>query len=487
MHSIDDDRDRPRPIGKDRIIDTEFHSLLTAPHRHDRVSGASVFTTTVVLLAIGGGCHPKPSTGTAEGDTIITSGSDSGTTVVYSDSSSTLDKTTSESGATTATETSSGASGATAATDEMSGTPYGCGDGIPEEDVYCFQERTFPEVFCELKVAADFNGDAHLDLAVKLDEKVQILFGDGSGDMVNSSEHSLGELVLSDAVFSAIDMDADSDADLQVLTDTKLFDFRNIGGGQFAQPTIHNFPFVSSPLILVDVSSDGLPDIVASVVAEDESQLRIYQNDGNTFSLTPFAAILPSCYASSMGAGLLDADALLDVVVTSSCNTPDDLAPLTSLHNVGDGSLNILGTFEVGRDPVDITLSDIDGDLFVDAAIANQAGGDISIMRGLGDGNFAPEIRIGDLCDGCTMLRSITSADLDGTGIHDEIIATASVGKPSLRMMAILDPLSAQPMILVIHKTALSMVEIGDWNEDGVSDIAFSNADLSLGILQSNP
>ncbi|MBA3546588.1 MAG: VCBS repeat-containing protein [Nannocystis sp.] len=340
---------------------------------------------------------------------------------------------------------------------------------------------------CERKVAADFNGDAHLDLAVKLDDNVQILFGDGSGDLVKSSEHSLGELVLSDVVFSALDIDGDADADLQIITDMKLFDLRNVGGGLFAQPIVHKFPFVSSPLALVDVSADGLPDVVTSVLFENEPQLRIYHNDGMTFTVTPFAVALPGCYGSAMIAGTLDADLLPDVLVTSSCNTPSDKSPLTSLRNVGDETLEKLGMFEVGRDPVDIALGDIDGDTFIDASIANQDGGDISVMRGLGDGKFASEIRIGGLCDGCTMLRSLKSADLDGTGLSDELITTASVGKPSLQMVAILDPLSPQPTVLVVHQAVLSMIEIGDWNEDGVSDIAFSNADLSLGILQSNP
>lgn len=449
------------------------------------ICGVGAFAR-VLLFLFSSGCHSQPhTTDTTEGDTASTSGSGPGmTTTVYTGSSG---GSTSGSGATATTDKTSSESSEATSNDVSSGAPYGCGDGIPEDDVYCFQERAFPEVLCERKVAADFNGDGHLDLAVKLDEKVQFLLGDGSGNLSNASEHSLSEVVLSDVVFSSLDIDADADADLQVVTDTKLFDLRNIGGGSFAQPVVHEFPFVSSPVTLVDVTADGLPDIVTSVFSDGKPQIRVYQHDGNTFSVTPFAVAIPGCYGSSMSVGALDVDTLLDVLVTSSCNSPTNLSPLTTLRNVGDGSLEILGGFEVGRDPVDIALSDIDNDLVIDAVVANQASGDISLMRGLGGGKFAPEIRIGDLCDGCTMLRSIKSADLDGTGIRDEIVATASVGKPSLRMVAVLDPFSPQPTVLVIHQAALSMLEVGDWNEDGVTDIAFSNADLSLGILQSNP
>lgn len=467
----------PRPGAKNSETAKEPHGC--------RITCRGALAAAALLLAVGSGCYPKPHPEDTDGDTYGTSGSGSGTTTMYTGTSGGPGSTTSGSGGTATTYGTS--TGSPATTDQTSGTPYGCGDGIPENDVYCFQERIFPEILCERKVAADFNGDAHLDLAVKLDEKIQVLFGNGSGNLEKSSEHSLGELVLSDVVFSALDIDADQDADLQVLTDTKLFDLRNAGDGSFAPPVVHEFSFVSSPVALVDVSTDGLPDIVATVLFENEPQIRVYHNDGVMFSATPFAVDIPGCYGSAIAAGPLDADMLPDVLVTSSCNTPTNKSPLTSLRNVGDGSLDKFGMFEVGRDPIDIALSDVDGDLSADASIANQAGGDISVLRGLGDGTFAPEIRIGGLCEGCAMLRSLKTADLDGTGLRDEIVATASVGKPSLRMVAVLDPLSPQPTVVVVHQAVLSMIEVGDWNEDGVSDIAFSNADLSLGILQSNP
>ena len=123
----------------------------------------------------------------------------------------------------------------------------------------------------------------------------------------------------------------------------------------------------------------------------------------------------------------------------------------------------------------------------VELATASQHQAEYTSVLMQGSGTFAVESRIGNICPECSMLRSLRVADLDGTGVADEVIVTASVGKPSLRLMTVLNPLATEPTIVATHEAVLSMIEIGDWNEDGVSDIAFSNADLSLGILLSNP
>lgn len=431
------------------------------------------------MFAVGVACHPKPhpeTTDTNNGSTNTTATTTTGTM-------------TSDDGSVSATSTSKSTAMATdsSATTDTSGAPLGCGDGIPENDVLCFQEVTFPDVPCERKVAGDLNGDSHLDLAVKLDEKVRILLGNGSGNLEGTFEVDLGELVMSDVVFSAIDIDADGDLDLQVLTDLKFFDLRNVGDGTFAPPLVHELPLVAFPLTLVDVSGDNLPDIVGTVLLGDKVEIRIFNNAGQTFLLSEFSIEIPSCYGSAIAAGVLDGDLLPDVLVASSCNTPIDKSPLTFFRNLGNNTLQLAGMVHVGRDPIDAVVIDLDGDAAKDAVVINQAGGDISIMLGLGDGTFAVESRIGNICPECSMLRSLRVADLDGTGVADEVIVTASVGKPSLRLMTVLNPLATEPTIVATHEAVLSMIEIGDWNEDGVSDIAFSNADLSLGILLSNP
>jgi hypothetical protein len=124
----------------------------------------------------------------------------------------------------------------------------------------------------------------------------------------------------------------------------------------------------------------------------------------------------------------------------------------------------------------------------MDVSVASYVDPEVSILRNLGSGSFASDVRVSISCEQCKTVRVIKHADLDGTGLSDEIILVVpSTSEPSYKLFAILDPLSPEPTVIPIIDSVLSMIAVGDWNEDGVSDIAFSKADLTLGILQSNP
>jgi hypothetical protein len=87
-------------------------------------------------------------------------------------------------------------------------------------------------------------------------------------------------------------------------------------------------------------------------------------------------------------------DGVLDLAVANR-GTPPDGGSVSVLLGLGDGTFGAERRFGVGGVAVSVAVGDFNGDGLLDLAVANYASNTVSVLLGLGDGTFAAERRFG--------------------------------------------------------------------------------------------
>src|SRR5262249_48927353 len=88
----------------------------------------------------------------------------------------------------------------------------------------------------------------------------------------------------------------------------------------------------------------------------------------------------------SVALGDLDGDGFLDLAVANS-TYPN--GTVSVLKNQGDGTFAAALSYAVGSAPRSVAVGDVDGDQDLDLAVANYFSNTVSVLRNQGDGTFA--------------------------------------------------------------------------------------------------
>ena len=127
----------------------------------------------------------------------------------------------------------------------------------------------------------------------------------------------------------------------------------------------------------------------------------------------------------------------------------------------------------VGSGPVAVAIGDFNGDGIQDFATANQNSRTVSIRLGNGSGGFtspaSPEVAVG------SAPVSVAIGDFNGDGMQDLAVANASSGTVSIRLGDGLGGFSGATDVSV--GSGPNSVAIGDFNGDGKQDLAVANGD----------
>jgi len=258
-------------------------------------------------------------------------------------------------------------------------------------------------------VAADFDGDGRLDLALASDTE-----GVGGYVWLNAAPFdfsSPGSLAPQDdektfaRTIAAADLEGDGDIDLVVgYSATQNETWLNDGAGNFSRGDRFGGTANTYDLALGDVDGDGDVDVIAA--NKDEAN-RIYLNNGTgTFTAGP--AFGGSNKSVAIAIDDIDADFDLDVVIGNEDQ------PNTVWINDGTGNLADSGQALGNEKTREVVLVDMDGDGDVDLVTAEDNDDD-SYWTNTGNGTFVDSGQ----ALGRTNTHSVEVGDVDGDGDLD--------------------------------------------------------------------
>ena len=259
------------------------------------------------------------------------------------------------------------------------------------------------------------------------------LTGDGRPDVVFSNQDrfvtllaGLGDGAFADPVVfdSVIDVfalhDMDLDGDLDIIGRDADFSLLSIllneGDGSFVADRVSGADSGLLQLAVVDFDGDGDPDILG--VKPDVSAVSIQRNRGDLRFDSSSIGVLGS--PRLIATGDLDGDGDIDAALAGGSGR----GTVTILENLGGGAFFVglvypLAGSSFRADPVDLHIFDVDRDGVLDIVVASSTAEAVQILRGLGGGLFAPEVRF----DAGFAPLSMEIADLDGNGRPDVAIA----------------------------------------------------------------
>ena len=248
--------------------------------------------------------------------------------------------------------------------------------------------------------AADVNGDGVPDIVTSnsVTNDLSVLPGLGNGTFGPArtfpiaGPHSLGIIPFA---LSVADLNGDGHPDAITGGVSSVTVMLNDGHGNFRATSSNTVGLDIACTKVGDLNEDGVPDAVATGTGTLNAQVLLGRGDGS------FAA---GQNASSLGIGpqclsLADFnhDHHLDMAVVNSSSV--------YVHGVvsillGDGHGHFTGTVAHSTYPVEFApwatdTGDFDGDGELDLAVANTEPASVSILRGRGDGTFAPQVVYG--------------------------------------------------------------------------------------------
>jgi hypothetical protein len=259
-------------------------------------------------------------------------------------------------------------------------------------------------------------------------------------------------------------------------------------GASTAVPGFKNGPTspvaVGSPASAVavgDFNGDGILDVAALNDVDPVGSVTILIGDGSGgFTARPAIPVGAAPYAVAVGD--FNGDGILDLVTANQHGNN-----VTILLGNGDGTFTQApgSPVAVGGTPHSVAVGDFDGDGIADLAVANSASNTVTILRGNGSGGFTQFT--GSPVAVSAGPESLAVGDFNGNGILDLVTANRGSGTVSIMLGNGSGGFSNATGSPVTVGSNPLWVAVGDFNGDGIADLATANLnDNNVSLLRGN-
>ena len=330
---------------------------------------------------------------------------------------------------------------------------------------------------------ADFDGDGYPDLVVanSTSNNLTVLRGSGTGGFSPFPGHAPYQTGAAPFSVAVADFNGDGNLDLA----TANYGGFNVtvllgdGKGGFNEAPRSPFPVGAGPFSIAvgDFNGDGKPDLAVANNLSNNVTVLLGNGTGGFSPApgSPFPTLVTGTYfPASIVVGDFDGDGKQDLAIAVS-NTSGANA-IAVLRGNGSGQFSPFpgSPYQVGSGYLSsdsIVVADFDGDGILDLAVANQADGSVTVLRGNGTGGFA-RFPLSPFAAGAGPV-AIAVSDFNGDGFPD-IAATSSgslvvlFGNGAGGFSTVAngaDPVGGNAPFLVV----------GDFNQDGMPDVAVAD------------
>jgi hypothetical protein len=330
-------------------------------------------------------------------------------------------------------------------------------------------------------VAADLNGDGHLDLVTANagSNNISVQIGNSGGTFQAAQPYAAGVGPVAVAVG-----DVNGDGKLDIVTanegDNTVSVLLGNGDGTFR--AARNYVVGSQPVSVAIGNFNGKPDIVTANHGANTVSLLPGNGDG-TFGAAQTAASFVDP-PQSVAVGDFNGDGKLDLAVatrgtdgvTSYGYYPGDPPRVNVLLGNGSGAFTRGNSYNLPSPygfppssfaPPSVTVADLNGDGKSDLVITDAGDGAVNVLLGNGSGAFAAS-SFGAL----DRPQSVAVADVNGDGKLD--LVTANTGGTVSVLPGNGDGSFGPADNFAIGTHPVS-VTTGDFNGDGLTDVAVAN------------
>lgn len=324
---------------------------------------------------------------------------------------------------------------------------------------------------------ADFDRDGRLDLVSFGDGDARLHFGIGDGALSPVVSFSMGAPAMAEwAEIRGADLDGDGYPELiaAIAAADVLVVRRNLGNRAFGSPQVYPTGDLPRGLVLKDLNSDGSTDVAVANQGSRNLSIHLNRRDG-TFSPAVF-------YEGSGG---------YPVAITSGDYNGDGSWDLAMSHHAsydirifqgnGMGGFALLADVTTGPYIDALISADFSGDGRDDLAVANPVENSVAVLINNGGGAFAAPEHY------CTnrLPSSLQAADFNRDGDMDigvtpllgeryQVLPNEGDGTFSNALTFLASP-DATPAAFLTTRRDLGAAAVGDFNGDGLPDIAASN------------
>jgi len=321
----------------------------------------------------------------------------------------------------------------------------------------------------------DFNADGIIDLVTAnyYDNNIAVLLGNGDGSFSTAATYGVGT---SPTTVITADFNRDGKVDFAI-SNRSSHDISVLignGDGTFQPALNYQTGYGVYGLKAADFNGDGWMDLVATSDVSD--YLYVLLNDGHGTFL-PATSYIVRDNPSDVAVGDFNGDGIMDIVAVSYDEANDYSSTLTVLIGTGDGTFQNGVEYPVGPRAAWVAVSDLDLDGKPDVIVANAGGnspanytpGNISVLLGNGDGTFQNALAYKA---GIRPFRGAIG-DFNGDGMADIAVANATGNDVSI----LLNDGSGSFGTPTNYGAGIrpSVIVVADVDGDGIADLAIDN------------